>query len=140
MSTDNIKDKEVRSDSKSTKKEGNVIVKKDLKKDNINTKKARKKKLDDVLNKVDSSRAIALERRVRTTNKSLKGKKVKAINRGIEEKKLDQEIEMEESLSVATMILIIVACCVLGSIIGYMLYRIAMNSGNALLVIPYFFK
>ena len=122
MSTSKIKSRKINKDEK------------------VTVKKERRKTLDDVLGKVDSSRAVALERRVRTTNKSLKGKKIKAANVDVEEKKLDQAIEREDNLSVAAMILIIVGCFVVGSIIGYMLYRIAMNSSNALLVVPYLFK
>ena len=127
MSISKIKSRKINKDTNVTDKREKVTVKKE-----------NKKTLDDVLGNVDSSRSVALERRVRNTNKSLKGKKIKAAN--LEEKKLDQAIEREDNLSLAAMILIIVGCFVVGSIIGYMLYRIAMNSSNALLVVPYLFK
>lgn len=133
MSTEKIKSRKIN-------KENKVLEDKDSKVSKKKNPKSKKKTLDDVLGKVDTSRSIALERRVISTKKSLKGKKIKSSNLYLEEKKLDKEYEKEDNLSVTMMILILVACFVIGGILGYMLYRIAMNSSNALLVIQHFLR
>ena len=130
MCTEKIKDKNV--DEKEVKVTKKV--------DNDKNKKQSKKKLDDVLGKVDASRTVALERRTSVVKKSLKGKKIKAFNVNLEEQKLDRQYEKEDNLPVAMMVLILVSCFVIGGFIGYMLYRIALNSSNALLVIQHFLK
>ena len=130
MCTEKIKDKNV--DEKEVKVTKKV--------DNDKNKKQSKKKLDDVLGKVDASRTVALERRTSVVKKSLKGKKIKAFNVNLEEQKLDRQYEKEDNLPVAMMVLILVSCFVIGGILGYMLYRIALNSSNALLVIQHFLK
>ena len=104
------------------------------------SKKTQKKTLDDVLGKVDSSRSVALERRTRSVNKNLKGRKLKVTNEDLDEKKLDKEIENEDNLSITLMIVILLACFVVGGILGYMLYRIALNSSNVLSIVPYLFR
>lgn len=44
------------------------------------------------------------------------------------EEKIDREIESEDNLSIAVMIAILVGCFVVGTILGYVLYRLAINS------------
>lgn len=133
MSTEKIKSRKINKKNEVLKdKESKVSKKKDT--------KTTKKNLDDVLGKVDASRSVALERRTISTKKSLKGKRIKASNLNLEEKKMDKEYEKEDNLSVTMMVLILVACFVVGGILGYMLYRIAMNSSNALLIIHHFLK
>lgn len=60
------------------------------------------------------------------------------INR--EEQKLDQEIEKEDNLSITVMIIILVLCFIIGISLGYILYRIAMNSSNAMFIITHYLR
>lgn len=54
------------------------------------------------------------------------------------EKKIDKEIEHENDLSITVIISILVLCFFVGISLGYMLYRIAINSSNAMMIIKYF--
>lgn len=63
---------------------------------------------------------------------------VKDLNQ--DEVRLDREIENEDNLSITIMILILVLCFVVGIFLGYMLYRLAMNGGNALMILWYFLR
>ena len=112
MCTEKIKDKNV--DEKEVKVTKKV--------DNDKNKKQSKKKLDDVLGKVDASRTVALERRTSVVKKSLKGKKIKAFNVNLEEQKLDRQYEKEDNLPVAMMVLILVSCFVIGGILDGQVY------------------
>ena len=56
------------------------------------------------------------------------------INDSVDEEELDREILAEDNLSIGLMILILVGCLVLGITLGYILYRLAMNSSALTLV------
>ena len=56
------------------------------------------------------------------------------FNESIEEEKLDKEINAMDNLSVGVMILILIGCLVLGVSLGYILYRLAMNSSALIIV------
>ena len=55
------------------------------------------------------------------------------------EEQLDKEIDSEDNLSITLMIIILVVCFVVGIFLGYMLYRIAINSSNVMFIVKYFF-
>lgn len=55
-----------------------------------------------------------------------------------EEQKLDRELENEDNFSITVMIVILVLCFVVGILLGYVLYRIAMNSSNVMFVITHY--
>ena len=57
-----------------------------------------------------------------------------------EEQELDREIEQEDNFSIVLMILILVVCFVVGITLGYILYRIAINSSNVMLIVKYLFR
>lgn len=74
------------------------------------------------------------------TVKKIKPKKIKkeVIISDEMEQKLDKEIEHEDDLSITVMICILVLCFFVGISLGYMLYRIAINSSNAMMIVKYF--
>lgn len=55
-----------------------------------------------------------------------------------EEQKLDRELENEDNLSITVMIAILVFCFIIGISLGYILYRIAMNSSNMMIIITHY--
>ncbi len=56
-----------------------------------------------------------------------------------EEAIADEKIENEETLSVAVVVVILLICFLVGILLGYLLYHIAINSSNALLIIQNLF-
>lgn len=56
------------------------------------------------------------------------------------EQKLDKEIEIEDNLSIMVMIIILIICFLVGISLGYMLYRIAINSSNVMFIVTHFLK
>ena len=48
--------------------------------------------------------------------------------------KLNKKIEAEDSLSIGVMVLILVLCLVVGIVLGYLLYRLAINSSAVVLI------
>ncbi len=61
------------------------------------------------------------------------------IDHSMEEEQLDKEINVMDNLSVGFMILILIGCLILGVGLGYVLYRLAMNS-SALIFVRSFLK
>ena len=57
------------------------------------------------------------------------------VDLDIVEKQLDKEIEAEDNLSIGVMILILIGCLALGVSVGYLLYRLAINSSAGIIVI-----
>ena len=57
------------------------------------------------------------------------------VDLDIVEKQLDKEIEAEDNLSIGVMILILIGCLALGVGVGYLLYRLAINSSAGIIVI-----
>lgn len=51
----------------------------------------------------------------------------------------DEKIETEETMSIAVVLIILLVCFVIGVLLGYLLYHIAINSSNALLIIQNLF-
>lgn len=56
----------------------------------------------------------------------------------VEEEKLDKELETEDNMSFAVMALILVVCFVVGILVGYLLYRLAIDNSNTLSIINNF--
>lgn len=46
------------------------------------------------------------------------------------EKELEQEAIIEEEMSILSMILIVAFCVIVGVIVGYILYKVAINSSG----------
>jgi F0F1-type ATP synthase assembly protein I len=59
-------------------------------------------------------------------SKKIKGHNVKRKS----EKELEKEAIMEEKFSILGIILVLIICTVIGIVIGYFLYRLAINSSN----------
>ena len=49
--------------------------------------------------------------------------------------KLDKELETEDNMSFAAIILILVVCFAIGIVVGYLLYRLAIDNSNTLMSI-----
>ena len=78
-------------------------------------------------------------------NVKVKGRKIRVSNNEkeidkevIEEDKLDREIETEDNMSFALMIFILAMCFIVGTVVGYLLYRLAINNSNALYIYDLF--
>lgn len=65
-------------------------------------------------------------------------RRIRKLGVSREEKKLDREIEGQDNLSIMVMIIILVLCFIVGIMLGYMLYRIAMNSSNVMFIIAHY--
>lgn len=48
----------------------------------------------------------------------------------IKETKVDKELEKTDNFSVVMMIVVIATCFVVGIVLGYILYNLALNSSN----------
>lgn len=72
-------------------------------------------------------------------NLKIRGKKIN--ERVMEEcsEVTDNELETEETISLAVILFILLICFVVGIILGYLLYHIAINSSNALLIVKTLF-
>lgn len=70
----------------------------------------------------------------------IRGKKIKEKVIGEEEKVADNALETEETMSIAVILLILLLCFIVGVVLGYLLYHIAINSSNALLIVQSFLK
>lgn len=68
----------------------------------------------------------------------IKGKKIKEKVIDEREKVTDNELENEETMSIAVILFILIVCFVIGIVLGYLLYHIAINSSNALLIVQKF--
>ncbi len=68
----------------------------------------------------------------------IKGKKIKKKVIDEKEKVTDNELENEETMSIAVILFILIVCFVIGIVLGYLLYHIAINSSNALLIVQKF--
>ena len=68
--------------------------------------------------------------------KRIKGKKNNADKNILNktDKELEKEALQEENISIAMIVLIILLCFVVGISLGYILYRIAINSSSVLIV------
>ena len=51
----------------------------------------------------------------------------------------DEKIENEETISIAVVLVILFVCFLVGILLGYLLYHIAINSSNSLLIIQNLF-
>ncbi len=56
------------------------------------------------------------------------------LGQDVAEKKLDKEIQNEDNLSISLMVLILIGCFVIGIILGYMLYRLAIDSSAIIII------
>lgn len=70
----------------------------------------------------------------------IRGKKIKKKVIDEEEKVTDNSLETEETMSIAVILLILLLCFIVGVVLGYLLYHIAINSSNALLIVQSFLK
>ena len=50
----------------------------------------------------------------------------------------DKEIEVEDNMSFALMIFILAMCFIVVTVVGYLLYRLAINNSNALFIYDFF--
>ena len=82
-----------------------------------------KKDNDDISSKIR-------KRKLRNSDKDfvVNKKNILKSDGELDETKLDREIDAEDNLSIGLIFLILIACLVLGIGLGYLLYRIALNS------------
>ena len=123
-----IKGRKLNKNSKGTEKQNSS---------KIENKKQVLDKMEEVAN---SNSSVILDRNITLKNNKVKGRKLKISNLDVEEIKLDKEIEKSDNLSITVMVIILILCFVIGGILGYMLYRIAINNSNYLFISPYLFR
>ena len=71
----------------------------------------------------------------KTLYKKVKGRKLKDYEKERrEEEKLDKVIENEDNFSIGLIVLILVICFAVGILVGYILYQLAIDSSNVLLI------
>lgn len=96
----------------------------------------------------DIEPSICVERVSNEKYKRVGSRKIRKSNilddKGIDilnnkEEQLDKEIAKEDNLSITLMVIILVVCFIVGIFLGYMLYRIAINSSNVMFIVKYFF-
>lgn len=73
-------------------------------------------------------------------NSKIRGKKINEKVWNEREEIIDSELENEENMSIAVILFILLVCFIVGIVLGYLLYHIAINSSNALLVVRTFFR
>lgn len=71
---------------------------------------------------------------ISSASKKIGTRKIRLEKVEDEEQVLDHEIEQEETISITVMVLILVACFVVGIVLGYMLYRLAIDSSAVILL------
>ena len=52
-----------------------------------------------------------------------------------EDQKLDRQLENDDNMSFAVIILILIVCFVVGIFVGYLLYRVAINNSNTMFIV-----
>lgn len=72
--------------------------------------------------------------------KKVKTRRIRMMYTDKEEKELDKAIENEENFSITVMVIILVLCFIVGISLGYVLYRIAINSSNVMMIVRYLLK
>ena len=102
-----------------------------------NITKIKARKLKKIQNKIEELNKESISNK---ENKEDKSKKIKMSFTKKEEQILDKKIELEDNISIVAMIGILIFCFVIGISLGYILYRIAINSSNAMVLIRYFLK
>ena len=121
--------------------------------------KVKKRIIDDVIKEKDStSNSSHLKKKLvnkrgdifenKLDNKVIKSHKIRRknldidknisfdVDSSVEEEKLDREKLAEDNLSVGLMIVILIGCMILAVSLGYILYRLAMNSSALIFVNP----
>lgn len=58
--------------------------------------------------------------------KKIKTRKIKMSLTKAEEKRLDNELEKSDKISLVLLLVILISCFVVGTVLGYFLYRIAI--------------
>ena len=71
---------------------------------------------------------------IEKTPKKVKTRKIKMSFTAKEEEKIDHQMEKEENISIVVMLIILIFCFIIGISLGYMLYRIAINSSAMYIV------
>ena len=69
----------------------------------------------------------------------VRGKRIKESVLEESDEITDQSLENEETVSIAVILVILLICFGVGIVLGYLLYHIAMNSSNALLIVQNIF-
>lgn len=88
-------------------------------------------KVKDLEDNKDISESV---KSMQETPKKVKARKIKMSFTAKEEEKIDHQMEKEENISIAVMLIILVFCFIIGMSLGYMLYRIAINSSAMFIV------
>lgn len=68
----------------------------------------------------------------------VKNKKIKMSFTSKEEQQIDYQMETDDNVSIALIMIILVFCFIIGISLGYMLYRIAINSSVMFIVRNFF--
>lgn len=67
--------------------------------------------------------------------KKIKSRKIRMSFSVKEEKQMDKQMETFEKVSITVMVFILVLCFIVGVSLGYVLYRIAINSSSAMFIV-----
>lgn len=80
-------------------------------------------------------------RKIRNNVDEVKIKKYRNSKiRKISDRKMEQEAEIEESISIGFLILIILVCFIVGIVLGFSLYKLAIDNSNVALIMNKLFK
>lgn len=71
----------------------------------------------------------------KNTSGKVRTRKLRKISDEMREDSLDRTITREDNFSIGLMIAILVGCFVVGIAVGYILYKLAIDNSNTLLII-----
>ena len=67
-------------------------------------------------------------------NELRKREEENSVKRVRRSKELDKEATQEENVSIFLIVLVVVLCCIVGIVLGVYLYKLAINSSNAIII------
>ncbi|MBQ8681495.1 MAG: hypothetical protein IJ509_01105 [Bacilli bacterium] len=107
--------------------------KKNVEKKSNSVKKVKPKKIRNVVdNKTESevkNEKVSVKQKSASTSKKVKPKKIRMSFSKAEEQKMDKEFEKEENISIMVIVGVLAVCFIVGIVLGYFLYELALNGG-----------
>ena len=91
--------------------------------------------LSGVKKKLNSSKVEKINNELRKREEEISVKRVKRSKvRRKTDKELDKEATQVENVSIFLIVLMVVLCCIVGIVLGVYLYKLAINSSNAIII------
>ena len=85
--------------------------------------------------KLNSSKVEKINNELRKREEENSVKRVRRSKvRRKTDKELDKEATQEENVSIFLIVLVVVLCCIVGIVLGVYLYKLAINSSNAIII------